>query len=563
MSPAQNDPVFALSHELVNAYSALCPVQASMCGVPGQWDGWDDWSPAGGEKVSALLGDYKSRLLGLPPATDRWGRLARRVMLEFLEEKAEYYEFSDNLCDLNNVECPLQHMRVVFDAMDTTGREGFQALAKRLETIDAALMSYRAALEEGVRRGMVAAKRQVRAAAVQARMHASDKSSFLGLLDTYDAAGLGDVELRGRIARGIDHARAAYASMAVFLERYEGSASEKDAVGAKRYARAAQAFNGMRIDPEETYAWGFREVRSIEASMQRLAERIAPGEKAVDVVRALQRSPEQLVPDHDTFLTMMRERQQRALRELDAHFDVPDPVRTIDIRLAPTGGALGAYYIPPNESFSRPGTVFYAPAEGQQFTLFSEITTAYHEGFPGHHLQCGLQVYLSDRLSRLHRLFVVCSGYAEGWALYAEQLMDELGYYDKPEYVLGMLLAKLFRACRVAVDIGLHHELAIPGDFDFHPGETWTYELAVEFLVERGLIAREFAESEATRYLGWPGQAISYKVGERVILELREEARASLGDRFELKTFHEAVLNSGSVGLDHLREIVREALAER
>ena len=215
MSPAQNDPIFALSHDFVNAYAVVSPVQASMAGVPGQWDGWDDWSPEGGERVSAFLNDYRARLLALPNATDRWGRLARRVMLEFLDEKAQYYEFSENLCDLNNVESPLQHMRVVFDAMDTTGREGFQALAKRLETIDVALLSYRAALEEGVRRGIVAARRQVRAATVQARMHASDKSSFLALLESYDAAGVGDAELRGRIVRGIDHARAAYASLAV------------------------------------------------------------------------------------------------------------------------------------------------------------------------------------------------------------------------------------------------------------------------------------------------------------------------------------------------------------
>jgi uncharacterized protein (DUF885 family) len=139
--------------------------------------------------------------------------------------------------------------------------------------------------------------------------------------------------------------------------------------------------------------------------------------------------------------------------------------------------------------------------------------------------------------------------------------MEELGYYEKPSYVLGMLAAKLFRACRIVADIGMHLELTIPETFSFHPGEKWSYELCVELLEQRAFMEKAFAESEATRYLGWPGQAISYKVGERVILELRDEMKGRLGDRFDLRKFHEAVLSAGSVGLDHLRDIVRDTLA--
>jgi uncharacterized protein (DUF885 family) len=557
----KDDPVFALSSDLVDAYSAASPVMASMAGVPGAWSGWDDYSPAGAERMRALLTGYRDRLAALAPPGERWGKLARSVTAEFIDDKLSYYEHGDHLCDLNNIESPLQHMRMVFDVMDTSADGGWEAVAERLENIGRAHASYRAALEEGARRGLVPAKRQVAAALSQARTHASDSSSFRGILRAFDASGHPGSALRTRIERAVEVARAAYGPLSEFLEAFQQRAADKDAIGPERYARAARRFLGTDIDLMETYAWGFSEIETIERSMRELAARISPGKSVAEIVADLQRSPEQLVTDTEAFLRIMRQRQERALAELlGTHFEVPEPIRTIEIKLAPEGGALGAYYVPPSDGFTRPGTVFYAPGADPKFTLFSEITTAYHEGFPGHHLQCGLQVYYADKLSRLHRLFVVCSGYAEGWALYAEQLMDELGYYDRPEYVLGMHMAKLFRACRVVADIGMHLELAIPASFDFHPGQKWTWEHCVELLVERAFAKRDFAESEATRYLGWPGQAISYKVGERAILDLRREMREGLGSGFDLRSFHQAVLGTGSVGLDLLRDAVRSEM---
>lgn len=556
------DPVFELASHLVDDYAAACPVQASMAGVPGVFDGWNDYSPEGGTEVRRILAGFRDRLVRLPAPRDRFGELARRVVGDFIDEQLDYFDSRDNLLDLNNIESPFQHLRVVFDVMDTTAEGGWEAVAKRLETIDRPFKGYRVALEEGGRRGLVPAQRQVKATIAQARAHASPESSLHSILSTYDASGGKDRALRARLAGGVDHARASYAQFAEFLESFFAKATPKDAVGRERYARAAKAFLGADIDLEETYAWGFEEVASIEASMARIASRLQPGASTRQVIEALQRSPDQVITDVDRFLDLMRERQERALSELlGTHFDVPQPIRKLEVKLAPEGGPLGAYYIPPSDGFRRPGTVYYAPGSEKRFTLFSEITTAYHEGFPGHHLQCGLQVYLADRLSRLHRLFVVCSGYAEGWALYAEQLMDELGYFDKPEYVLGMHMAKLFRSYRVAADIGMHLGLPIPKSFDYRPGERWQWEHCVELLSQRAFVARDFSESEATRYLGWPGQAISYKVGERVILDLRREMRATLGSAFDLRRFHDAVLGTGSVGLEVLRDWVRKELA--
>jgi uncharacterized protein (DUF885 family) len=567
------DPIFALSDELVDAFAAQCPVHATLAGIPCDEGAWNDWSPAGAAAWAATLASFQERLRGLPPlaAADpgddrrRFAALARRVMAEYLRERLDDHAHHEHLLDLNNIESPFQHLRMVFDVMDTGTAPGWEAIATRLETLDRAEGSYRAALEEGRRTRRLVARRQVQAVIEQARHLAGDASFFLTLLGAYEATGFATAPGRARLALAVEHARRVVGAFGDYLEHtYLPDARVEDAVGRDRYLRLARRFLGATIDPIETHAWGWSEVRAIEAKMAQVAAQISPGASVPEVIALLRTDPERSAADPAEFLRLMAERQQRALDDLDGtHFDIPPPIRRIEVKLAPPGGALGAYYLPPSEGFKRPGTVWYAPGDRQRFPLFDEITTAYHEGFPGHHLQCSLQVYLDDRLSRLHRFLVCYAGHAEGWALYAEQLMDELGYLERPDYVLGMLTAKLMRAYRVALDIGMHLDLPIPEGAPLHPGERWTYDRAVEYLQERAFFPIENARSEATRYLGWPGQAISYKVGERVFLELRAALRERQGAAFDLKAFHARVIGSGSVGLDLLRELTLEEGAPR
>ena len=159
-----------------------------------------------------------------------------------------------------------------------------------------------------------------------------------------------------------------------------------------------------------------------------------------------------------------------------------------------------------------------------------------------------------ERLSRFHRMFIWYSGAGEGWALYAERLMDELGYFEKPEYRLGLIASQLFRAVRVVLDIGVQLGLRIPDDAPLHAGEIWAYDPAVDYIEQVGYQPRDMAESEVKRYLGWYGQAISYKVGEREILDIREDAMSRLGTEFDRKDFHRRMLDAGAIRLDHLRE---------
>jgi uncharacterized protein (DUF885 family) len=249
----------------------------------------------------------------------------------------------------------------------------------------------------------------------------------------------------------------------------------------------------------------------------------------------------------------MQDLQDRTIAELDGkHFDIPGPLKRIEAMIAPPGGALAMYYTGPSEDFSRPGRTWYPTGGKTRFPLWGEISIAYHEGVPGHHLERASVKYRAAELSRFQRMFGV-SGYTEGWALYAERLMGELGYLEQPEYYLGMLRAQALRSVRVIVDIGMHLELRIPEREAFHGGEVWTPDLGQEFAFQRSQFPHDFVASEVTRYLGMPGQAISYKVGERAWLSAREAAKRTPGREFDLKTFHARAFELGPMGLDQMR----------
>jgi uncharacterized protein (DUF885 family) len=222
--------------------------------------------------------------------------------------------------------------------------------------------------------------------------------------------------------------------------------------------------------------------------------------------------------------------------------------------IPPPGGALAAYYTGPSEDLKRPGRTWWPTGGNTRFPRWGDVTTVYHEGVPGHHLQVATVRLQRDNLSRHQRLMTFISGHGEGWALYAERLMAELGYLENPDYYLGMLSGQALRAVRVIIDIGLHLELPIPAGETFHPGEVWNHDLAVEFATAKTGRPRQFMESEVVRYLGWPGQAIAYKVGERRWLAIRDSAKRRQGSAFDLKTFHTDALNLGPMGLDQLEQ---------
>ena len=357
------------------------------------------------------------------------------------------------------------------------------------------------------------------------------------------------------ISTAADHATKAYLRFAGFLaEEYLPKARVEDAVGTERYALGSLSYNGIELDLLDTYEWGWDQLAWVRSEMQEAANAIKPGATVAAAIETLESDPERAVHGVDEFRDWMQSLQDATIEDMDgSHFDIAEPVREIQAMIAPPGGALAMYYTGPSEDFSRPGRTWYPTGGKTSFPLWREVSIAYHEGVPGHHFQIATTMTMSQNLSRYQRLLAGSSGYTEGWALYAERLMSELGYLAHPDYYMGYLDAQALRSVRVIIDIGMHLQLDIPKASDFHPGATWTPELAYEFMCDNVHFPRDFVASEIDRYLGLPGQAISYKVGERVWLDARAEAKSNQAANFDLKAWHNSALSLGPMGLAQMK----------
>lgn len=547
---------FEICDRLVGDVVALSPQFGTRLGAAGVDHLWDDLSPAGVEARADMARRYREELQPHLQHPESWQRHAARVAYDRLGEVLADYKNGRHFLRLRHTAGMHDWIRDVFDEMKTENDDGWANVAQRLETVGVALAGLEATLEQGRQTKQVVARRQVESVIEQTRHLAGPDSKWLGLARRAEKAGS---KLAPRVEAAIEIGRREASRFADYLVgTYLPNAKEDDGVGAEIYVAAADTFLGMMIDPIEIYQWGWEEVGRLERAMSDAAHQIDPERSVDEVIEMLEADPAYASSSQEAFAEFVQQRLDQALGQLDGvHFDVPSEIRTVTVNLVPPGAALGAYYLQPTEDFTRPGGVWYSHGERQQIPLWSEVSTAYHEGFPGHHLQVGTAMTLKENLSRAHRVWIWYSGYGEGWALYTERLMDELGFFERPEYLLGMLASQQLRACRVVIDIGCHLGLRIPAQSAVAPGEIWGYDAAVETLHKVAGIPLDVSHSEIKRYLGWPGQAISYKVGEREILRLRQEARDRDGSRFDLKDFHRRLLGWGEVRLDYLGEIAR------
>lgn len=550
------EDIYTLSSRAVDLVAAADPILATEAGITGHDHRWPDLSPSGHNERNTVFEALLTELAAVETASAD-EVLAARVLAADLEQRIEAVRSEDHLRDLNNIASGFQNIKAIFDLMARDSAEAWTNIVTRLESIAEPLAGYRSCLVAGADRSMAVARRQTAAVTAEGRLTAGEASPLRDLVASFDEVGVGDAVLRGRLSSAVNTACSAFGEFTDWLESaYLPECPTADSVGEDRYVLEARKHLGMTIDVRETYAWGWSEIARLWGRLEVACAKVDATKTIDEVIELLCTDPARAAATAEEFIDTMSKVQHAALEQLSGtHFEVPEQVRQIEVKVAPAGGALAPYYSAPSEDFSRPGTVWYPLGTRTFFPLWGEITTAYHEGFPGHHLQVGVQVTLGDRLSRYHRTLVWQPGSGEGWALYAEQLMYELGFLAEPAYEIGQLAAQLLRSCRVVIDIGMHCELTIPDDSSFHPGAQWTFDLASEMLRDVALQTPEVAESEATRYFGWPGQAISYKVGERVILDLRNEL--SKHQEFDLKRFHSKVLGVGSVGLELLQEMVR------
>lgn len=548
-----------IAEQYVVDLAAADPVVATYAGIAGHEAELPDFTPDGYAQREELLRTARSAMAAATPSDER-EQVAKDSFLERADTALAMHEAHVGQWRVSVIEGVAHEVRGVFDLMATETEDDWTAISTRLAGVPQALAEHRATLLHEADQGRVGPRRQLVEAA--RLVHGwTGRAGSAGDVFAQLVAQAGGVPatLESDLARNAVLASTAFAELATFLEtELAPRGLEKEAVGREQYARDSRYFLGTDIDLDETYAWGWDELHRIESEMLEISAGIAgAGATIQDAVGVIESDPARRIDGADAFRGWMQELAERTLADMtDTHFDIPEPVRRIECRIAPTQDG-GIYYTPPSEDFSRPGRMWWSIPDGvTAFYPWREVTTVFHEGVPGHHLQCAQTMYRSDVLNRWQRSLCWVSGHGEGWALYAERLMDDLGYLEDPADKLGMLDGQGFRAARVIVDIGMHLELEIPRDnpFGFHPGERWTGELGLEFMRQHARMDDANIVFEVNRYLGWPGQAPSYKVGERIWLQARDEVRARQGADFDLKAFHRAALDLGSLGLDPMRD---------
>ncbi len=531
----------ALANKYFHADLALSPEAATVVGTDDADHGaLSDYSPAGVDEQRSLISGTLAKLNSLP-ITDDVDRITVAAMNERLGLELELIDSGERCGEINVISSPIQGVRDIFDLMPTETEADWDNINRRLGVVAEALEGYKESLRRRIASGPAIPARQIERCAEQCEGAAGSASPFLHL-----------VSKRPEVAANADSARVAYGQLAEFLRQTAlPTAVEEDAVGRERYSLFSRHFLGADIDLDETYEWGKAELAGIVAEQERIARELyGPGVGVREAMERLDSDPKRKLCGVEALQKWMQETADASVDAMSQHFDIPEPLRTIECCLAPSGTGI-IYYTGPTGDFSRPGRMWWSVPSGvTEFATWKEKTTVYHEGVPGHHLQIGLATYMRDSLNDWRRSGCWVSGHGEGWALYAEQLMAELGYMDELGDRMGVLDSMRLRTSRVVVDLGVHLRK------DAGPwGEgAWDADSAWRFLRENVASDDAFLRFELNRYLGWPGQAPSYKIGQRIWTQLREEARAKEGADFDLKAWHNRALSIGSVGLDVLRE---------
>ncbi|MCJ1707295.1 DUF885 domain-containing protein [Microbacterium sp. VKM Ac-2923] len=543
-------PVDTIADAWVDTLAEREPTLATYIGRFEHNGRFGDYSPEGAE---ALITDARSTRAALEAAqpVDPIDTVTKMDLGRELDLMIEKHEAKTHLRDLNVIASPAQDIRATFDLMPTATVEDWATISERLKALPAAIEGYVATLRRGIAEGVVPARRQVTEVVTQIARYTSDTGFFAEFVgDAAPDQGQLPASLARDLSTNSNAARLAYDALASFLASEAApAAGDTDAVGRDLYALHSRHFLGAEIDLDETYDWGVEELSRMVAEQEAIAHEILPGASVEEAVAFLEKDESRKLRGTKALQEWMQRTSDKAVEELGrTHFDIAEPIRSLECMIAPTNEG-GIYYTGPTDDFSRPGRMWWSVPEGvDTFDTWRELTTVYHEGVPGHHLQIAQAVFNRAELNSWRRLLAGTSGHAEGWALYAERLMEQLGYLDDPADRLGMLDGQRMRAARVVLDIGVHlQKPRLDGT------GTWDHDYALAFMLKNVNMSEEFVRFEVNRYLGWPGQAPSYKVGQRIWEQVRDEEQERRGADFSMKQFHTRALDIGGVGLDTLR----------
>ena len=543
----QPSKIDELSNAWVVKLAELSPSFATYAGFAGGEDKLDDNSPAAIKHYYELEKEMLAKLEALEPV-DAIDEVSKAALAASLKLGIELHETGLWKRDLDVIASPAQGIRDIFDLSPVATEADWSNLNKRLRAVEGAIDGYIETLRVGIADNETPAIRQVDWV-VNDLNNITGENGFFTKFAKAEGVELSD-SLRADLVEASAIATAAYAKLQNFLrDELAPVATIEDAIGAERYALLSQRFLGAKIDLEETYQWGLEELARVKAEQEAVANEIKPGASVAEAIEVLNNDPSRKLHSTEELQAWMQRLSDEAIEKLGAtHFDIPEKLRTLECRIAPTNSGV-IYYTGPTDDFSRPGRMWWSvPAGVTEFDTWRETTTVYHEGVPGHHLQIATQVYNRGELNDWRRMANWCSGHGEGWALYAERLMQDLGFLNDPGDRLGMLDGQRMRAARVVLDLAVHL-----GKPRLDGTGKWDFDYAVAFMTENVNMSKEFINFEVHRYFGWPGQAPSYKIGQRIWEQIRDEYAARKGASFDIKDFHREALNLGGLGLDTLR----------
>ena len=540
----------------IHDYARLDPTAATDWGLPTDPTTLPDLSPDGIDERAGL----DAALLATVPQTaleDEVDRVTADALVDRLGISQELHAGKEDYAELNNLASPLQSVKDAFSLMPTATVADWEAIVGRMGNVPQALKQYTQSLAYAAESGMVAARRQVEIGIKQSLSIGTPGSSgaFFEKLALDCPAETATKVGNDRLHSAIRVASQGYLWLADWLrENLLPLAPAEDAVGRERYELFSALFVGARVDLDETYEWGLEELQRIVAGQQAIADNLyGPGTTISEAFERLNADAKYQLHSEDALLEWLQGTGDQAIADLNgSQFEIAPELQVLQARIAPSKEG-GVWYTGPSADFSRPGQMWWSIPEGDTvFHTWQEKTTVFHEGIPGHHLQIAQAIYESGSLNLWRRLGSWNSGHGEGWALYAEQLMADLGYMEDPGDHMGLLDAQRLRAARVVLDIGVHLGKQRPDG-----NGIWDPRYAHQFLRDNSAMSDGSLKFELDRYLGWPGQAPSYKIGQRLWLGMRDEfaaAHQGTGSRADaVRDFHTSALALGSLPMGTLR----------
>ena len=541
-------PVYQFADRAWAEYLELSPIWATVQGIETWDDRLDDPSPVGRVALSALVERWDTEIAAL--AADELSvedtvtvGLMRAVITRFREAEALRLWEMEALDQINGPQSLIGEL-ARFARTDTPVR--LENLLKRLAAYPGWIAAHQANVAAGLASGRTAPAPVVERCIAQTRGLVEtpvEKSPLMVV-----GADLPEGQRTRLLAAVREYVEPALASWLATLEDYAGHVRAGDGVchlpdGEAVYRHHILSYTNLPEDPQAIHDYGLRRLDEIEAAEASIALEL--GHESVAALRSfLDSDPENHAHTPAEMVALAEEWITRAEAEAPKWFGNP-PAEHCEVQAVESHAEQSApagFYYAPSDDVERPGIYFLNTFDPSSRPLHQVVPMTYHEAVPGHHFQLTTERHL-DQLPdfRVHGSLLACGAYVEGWALYSERLAAEMGLYRTPLERFGAWESEAHRAARLVVDTGMH-------------AFGWTRQRSIDVLIERAGLSRLEAEIETDRYLAWPGQALSYMIGQREIMSLRARLEERDGDHFDLQAFHDEVIGHGSLPLDVMRE---------